>query len=226
MAMTQQTPLAEMVAQSRDVITNPSVATFERYERRGSIGTAGVYVLVAAILAGLLSFVPALITSGGPNPLGLFVGGVAGALLNFVLFTGLVYSLGKSMGNGTGTWDEVAYTFALFIAPLAVVSGALTLVMALLGWIPLLGWLIGLAGVAGLIIVMLAQIYFGYLAVQSSMNITDPSKALVVLVLAAVGTIVGQVILWWLGGILAGMLPVLILIGLVAFVASMIMRRR
>ncbi len=226
MAMTQQTPLAEMVAQSREVITNPSVATFERYERHGSIATAGVYMLVAAVLAGLLSFVPALLNSGGPNPLGLFVGGVAGALLNFLLFTGLVYYLGKSMGNGTGTWDEVAYTFALFVAPLAVVSGVLSLVMALLGWIPLLGWLIGLAGAAGLIIVLLAQIYFGYLAVQSSMNITDPSKALVVLVLAAVGTIVGQVILWSLGGILAGMLPVLILIGLVAVVASMIMRRR
>lgn len=225
MTMSGQTTLAEMVAQSRDIITNPSVGTFERYEKRGSIATAGIYVLVAAVIAGLLSFLTALITPGGMNPIGLFVGGVAGALLNFLLFTGLVFYLGKNMANGTGTWDEVAYSFALFSAPLAVVSGLITLVMALLGWVPVLGALVGLAGAAGLIVVLLAQIYFGYLSVQSSMNIFEPAKAIVVLVLAAVGTIVGQVVLAVLGNVLFGLLPVIILIGLVAVVASMIMRR-
>jgi hypothetical protein len=226
MTMSGQTTLTEMMAQSRDVITNPSVGTFERYEKRGSIATAGVYVLVAAILAGLLNFVTALITPGGGSPLGLFVGGVAGALLNFLLFTGLVYYLGKSMANGTGSWDEVAYSFALFSAPLAVVSGLLTLVMALLGWIPVLGALVGVAGAAGLIVVLLAQIYFGYLGVQSSMNIFDQGKAILVLVLAAVGTIVGQIVLSMLGSVLFGLLPVIILIALVAVIASMIMSRR
>lgn len=226
MTMSGQTTLAEMMAQSRDVITNPSVGTFERYEKRGSIATAGVYVLVAAILAGLLNFVTALITPGGTSPLGLFVGGVAGALLNFLLFTGLVYYLGKSMANGSGSWDEVAYSFALFSAPLAVVSGLITLVMALLGWVPLLGALVGVAGAVGLIVVLLAQIYFGYLGVQSSMNIFDPGKAILVLVLAAVGTIVGQIVLSVLGSVLFGLLPVIILIALVAVVASMIMGRR
>lgn len=226
MTMSAQTTLAEMVAQSRDVITNPSVGTFERYEKRGSIGTAGVYMLVAAVAAGLLAFIPALLSSGGPNPLSLFVGGVVGALINFVIFTGMVYYLGKSIGNGTGTWDEVSYSFALFIAPLAVISGLLSLIVALLGWIPLLGGLIGVAGFAGLIIVLLAQVYFGYLAVQSSMNIHDQTKAIAVLVLAAVGTAVAQLILAGIGGILGGILPIILLVALVAVVGSMIMGRR
>jgi hypothetical protein len=223
MAMIQQTTLAEMVAQSRDVITNPSVATFERYEKRGSIGTAGVYVLAAAVLAGVLSFIPALISSGGPNPLAVFVGGVVGALINFVVFTGLVYYLGKSVAGGTGTWDEVAYSFALFIAPLAVVGGALSLVIALLGWIPVLGAIVALAGGLVAILVLLAQVYFGYLAVQSSMNIHDQGRSLIVLVLSAFGAAIATLVIGAVGGLL---LPAIVLVALVGVVAAMIMGRR
>lgn len=226
MALIQQTTLAEMAAQSRDVITNPSVATFERYEKRGSIGTAGVYVLVAAVLAGVLTFIPALIGPGGQNPLLVLVGGVVGALINFVVFTGLVYYLGKAVAGGTGTWDEVAYSFALFIAPLAVLSGAVTLVVGLLGWIPLLGALVGIAGAVVAIAVLLAQVYFGYLAVQSSMNIADPSRALVVLVGSALAAGVAALVLGALGSFLGGLLPILVLIALVAVVGAMIMGRR
>lgn len=225
MAMTHQTTLAEMMAQSRDVITNPSVATFERYEKHGSIGTAGVYVLAGAVIAGLLAFLTVLLPGVRGNPFSTFIGGVTGALVNFVIFTGMVYYLGKSMANGTGTWEEVAYSFALFVAPLAVVSGALTFVMALLGGIPVLGGLIGFAGAIAMIIVVLAQAYFGYLAVQSSMNIADTGKALLVLVLAVIGTVVAQVLLAVFMGILSGLLPLILLVALVAVVASMIMRR-
>lgn len=225
MAMTHQTTLAEMMAQSRDVITNPSVATFERYEKHGSIGTAGVYVLAGAVLAGLLAFLTVLLPGVRGNPFSTFVGGVTGALVNFVIFTGMVYYLGKSMANGTGSWDEVAYSFALFVAPLAVVSGALSFIMALLGGIPLLGGLIGFTGAIAMIIVVLAQAYFGYLAVQSSMNIADTGKALLVLILAVIGTMVAQVLLAMFMGLLSGLLPLILLVALVAVVASMIMRR-
>jgi hypothetical protein len=224
MAM-RQSSLSEIVAQSQDVITHPSVATFERYEKRGSVGTAGVYVLVAAVVAGLLAFVTALLPGTAGNPFSIFVGGVVGALVNFVLFTGLVYYVGKSLAGGTGSWDEVAYSFALFVAPLAVVSGLLSLVVALLGWIPLLGALVGLGGAVGAIIVLIAQVYFGYLAVQSSMNISDPGRAAMVLAVAFVGTIAAQILLGVLGGILWGLLPLIVLVALVAVVASMIMRR-
>jgi len=226
MAMAHQTTLAEMVAQSRDVMTHPGVETFERYEKRGSLGTAGVYVLAAALIAGLLGFLTVLLPGVQGNPLSVFVGTVVAALVNFVIFTAMVYYLGKGLANGTGTWDEVAYSFALFVAPLAVISGALTFIMALLGDLPVLGWLIGLAGVVGAIIVLVAQAYFGFLAVQSSMNIRDSGKALLVLVLSVLGTIVAQIALGVAISILTGLLPLIILVALVAVVVGMMMRRR
>lgn len=226
MAMAHQTTLAEMVAQSRDVITHPGVDTFERYEKRGSLGTAGVYVLAAALIAGLLAFLTVLLPGVQGNPFSVFVSGVVGALVNFVIFTAMVYYLGKSLANGTGTWDEVAYSFALFVAPLAVVSGALTFIATLLGSLPVLGWLIGLAGAVGAIIVLVAQAFFGFLAVQSSMNIRDSGKALLVLVLSVIGTIVVQIALGIAISILTGLLPLIILVALVAVVLVMIMRKR
>lgn len=226
MAVARQTTLAEMVAQSRDVITHPSVATFERYEKRGSLGTASVYVLAAALIAGLLSFLTVLLPGVEGNPFGAFVDTVVGSLINFIIFTGLVYYLGRNVASGTGTWDEVAYTFALFVAPLAVVAGALTFVMELLGGLPLLGGLISLTGIIAMIIVLLAQVFFGYLAVQSSMNIRDSGKAALVLVLAFIGTLVVQVALPIVGAIVWGLLPVIIMVALIAIVVSMIVRQR
>lgn len=187
--------LSEMVAQSRDVISNPSVSTFERYERRGSVGSAGVYVGVAAAVAGVLSFVAALLPWVDGNPFGALIGGVIGALVQFFVFTGMVYYLGRNMAGGSGSWNEVAYTFALFIAPLTIASAVVGFVVSLLGAIPLLGLLVIFAGFLIGLLFLVVQAYFAYLAVQSSMNIHDPSKALLTLVLAVVATFVIQAIL-------------------------------
>ena len=57
-------------------------------------------------------------------------------------------------------------------------------VVGLIGRVlPLLGCLVGLPiGLA----LLAAQIYFGYLAVQSSMNLRDSGKAIITLVVAAI----------------------------------------
>ncbi|NTW02552.1 MAG: hypothetical protein HGA19_14950 [Oscillochloris sp.] len=113
MSMTRQVSLPEMVAQSRDVISNPSVGTFERYEHQGTIANAAIYVGIAAVISGLLGLI---------SGFGGLISGILNALVLFFVFTGLVFYIGKSIASGTGTWDEVAYTFSLFWAPLAVVS--------------------------------------------------------------------------------------------------------
>lgn len=188
MTSMQSVPVGEMVAQSRDVITNPSVATFERYERRGTISSAAIYVGIAAVLAGVLGFVAALTPWVPTNPVGALIGSLVGALVQFIVFTGMVYFLGKNMAGGSGSWDEVAYTFSLFIAPLIIANAAITFIVQLLGSIPLLGALIGLLGFLVSLLFLIVQAYFAYLAVQSSMNIHDQSRSLVVLVLSVVGT--------------------------------------
>ncbi|MCG8352400.1 MAG: YIP1 family protein [Chloroflexales bacterium] len=185
MSMSQQTSIPQMVTQSRDVLTNPSVPTFERYERRGTFASAAIYVGLAALIAGVL---------GSVGGLGGIIYNAISALINFFLFTGLVYYIGKQQG-GTGTFDEVAYTFSLFIAPLAVIGAAIGLVLGILGSIPFLGIVAGLAGALVAIIILVAQVYFAYLAVQSSMNIVDQGKALITLGGAFLATVLIQIIL-------------------------------
>ncbi len=186
MSMMQQSSITEMVAQSRDIISNPSVGTFERYEQRGTTTNAAIYIAIAAVIAGVLGIY------GGP--LGI-IGGALSALIGFFVFTGLVFYIGKNVANGTGTWDEVAYTFSLFIAPLTVVGAVVTLVAWVLSLIPLLGGLFFLLGGLVTLLILVIQAYFAYIAVQSSMNIRDQGKALTTLGLAVIGTLIVQLII-------------------------------
>lgn len=160
---------------------HPGVPTFERYEQHGTIKEAAIYVGIAAFISGLLGLV------GG---FGGFVTGFIAALIQFFVFTGMVYFLGKKMYDGTGTWDEVAYTFSLFIAPLIVVSALIGLVVSFFAWIPLLNLLVALLGFFVRLIVLILQVYYAYIAVQSSMNLFDRTQALITLVLSYIGTLV------------------------------------
>ncbi|MGY2895117.1 YIP1 family protein [Deinococcus sp. UYEF24] len=174
--MTQPNPqatLTDMFPQSVAVLSKPSVATFEQFERRGGTTEAAIYVVVGAIIAALFGLL-----KGG---VGGLLAGLLGTLISFGVFTALVYVVGKNLFKGTGTYPEVAYTFALFYVPISVVS-------SVIGIIPILGALV--AFILGLV-----NIYFGYLAVQSSMNLRDTTSAIVTLVLSYIGSaIIGGIV--------------------------------
>ncbi len=160
----------DMINSSVTVMTQPSVATFERFEKRGGMQQAVIYMGIAAVIAGLLG-----IFTGG---LGGLIRGVLSTLLGFLVFTYLVHMIGQRQG-GTGSLDEVAYSFALFSAPLQVI-GAIVGVVAL---VPFLGWIVGLfVGLA----LLVAEVYFAYLAVQSSMNLPTKRQIWITLISAAV----------------------------------------
>ncbi len=181
-----QVSIPEMINQSRDVMTNPSVATFERYEKYGNTTSAAIYVGIAAIISGIL---------GLSNGIGGLFSALIVALLGFFIFTGMVFYIGRNIAEGTGTWDEVAYTFALFIAPLTVVGAILNLVVWILKAIPIFGGLFWLLGGVATLLILLVQAYFAYIAVQSSMNIRDQSRAITTLGLAVVGTFIVQFVI-------------------------------
>ena len=175
--------VSDMITSSIVVVTKPSVSTFEMYERRGNLTSALIYVGLGAIVTAILGAIA--------SPVGI-VGGILSGLLStilgFVIFTYAVFFIGKSQG-GTGNYDEVAYTFSLFTVPLAVVGAVVGLIGRVL---PLLGCLVGLPiGLA----LLAAQIYFGYLAVQSSMNLRDSGKAIITLVVAAILSLIVTVII-------------------------------
>ncbi len=176
--------LSQMINSSINVLTKPSVATFERYEKRGTLETALIYVGIAALVAFLFG-----LPAGLPGAIGQFVS----VFVNFLLFTGTVYYVGKSQG-GTGIFDEVAYTFSLFWVPLSILFAVVMFVL-----------LITIVGICLIPFVLLAwviaSVYFAYLAVQSSMNLIERSKIWITLAAAAivmlvVGTIITNLLTW------------------------------
>lgn len=163
--------VADMFAQSTAVLARPTPQTFERFERRGGVASALLYVLVAALVSGMVGALFSVFHSD-VTFWGQLVSRLIAIPLQFLVFTGAVYLIGRGLFRGTGTYPEVAYTFALFFVPLSILG-------SLLGLIPLLGWLV----VGPVISLLLA--FFGFLAVQSSMNLRDPVPAGVTLVLSA-----------------------------------------
>ena len=100
--------LTNMINQSVQVLSKPGVETFERYEDKGTLRESIIYVLIASVITGLLGL------GGGVSG---FWSGMIGTIVGFLVLTYLVHFVGKVQG-GTGTLDRVAYTFALFWAPI------------------------------------------------------------------------------------------------------------
>lgn len=163
--------VSNMISQSREVLTQPSVQTFERFENKGTVREAVIYVAIAALITGVFNL------TGG---LSGFLSGIIATIIGFLVFTYLIFWIGKQQG-GTGTYDQVAYSFALFWAPLSVIFAALTLLLVIT--------IIGIILVPAVALAALAaNVYFAYLAIQSSMNLPAGSKVWVVLIVAAVGS--------------------------------------
>ncbi|GAB4123286.1 MAG: Yip1 family protein [Roseiflexaceae bacterium] len=200
--MIQGVSVGEMVNQSINVLTKPSIATFEQYERRGGQREALIYVGTAAAIGAAIALLAGVFTIGvvGGIVTGIFAGILPVAV--FFLAATVIHRVGTSQG-GTGSQDEVFYTIALYQAPILAISGVI-------GNIPLLSCLaapltFGLS---------LYGIYLGYLAVRSSMNL-DQNKAIITMVVSwvvqmivifLIGAIVG-VILAAVGAVPAGIVP-------------------
>ena len=187
--MIQGVSVGEMLNQSVTVLTKPSVASFEQYERRGGQREAMIYVGVAAAIGAVLSAVFGLFGGGLRGAIGGLLGGLLLPLISFYVSAFLIYTVGKSQG-GTGTQDEVFYTVALYLAPILAVNG----IIGSNALFACLAFPISLAlGLYG--------IYLGYLAIRSSMNL-DQNKAIITMVLVfVVQLVIGFVIAAVLGAI-------------------------
>jgi len=169
--MTRRSSISTMLAHSRQVLTERNVEAFERVEKEGTLLDAIVYVAIAAALSSLFSLVL------GP---GAFLSTLVSTVLGFVVFVYIVHWWGTQRG-GTGTVDEVAYSFALFWAPLAVLLGVVSLALA----ITIVG--IVLIPVAFLAFLVL-DVWFAYMATQASLNLTPGWPTWSVLLVAALAS--------------------------------------
>lgn len=162
-----------MFQQSLAVLLRPSIDTFERFEWRGGAPSAYQYVLIAAVISALVGAIFAILPNHGDVTFGFqFVNRLVAIPVGFAAFTGMVYALSRALYKGTGTYAEIAYTFALFYVPISILD-------SLLGWIPLVNYLMAL-------LVPVILLYYGYIAVQSSTNVYNPNKSVVVLAISAI----------------------------------------
>ena len=178
----QGVALGDMLKQSMAVLTKPSVDTFEQFEQRGGQREGLIYVLVAAAIAGAVAFVFNLLMGGvGAALMGLLVA-VIGPIVGYFVFAILIHYVGTRQG-GTGTQDEVFYSMALFTAPILAFNG-------IIGSIPVLGCL----ALPVTLALSLYQLYLGYVATRSSMNL-ESNKAIITVVIAIVIEIVAFMII-------------------------------
>jgi Yip1-like protein len=184
--MVQGVSISEMLNQSTTVLTKPSVQSFEQFEKHGGTREAIVYIVVAAAIAGIAGLVFGLLGGISGAIIGL-LSGLLRPLIGFFIFAYVLYWVGKQQG-GTGTQDEVFYTCALYTAPLLAITGVV-------GAIPLISCLF----LPVSLLLGLYQIYLGYLAARSSMNL-DQNKAIISVAAAILAMWIVSVFI--IGGIL------------------------
>lgn len=189
--MIQGVSLSEMINQSMNVLTKPGVATFEQYEKRGGQREALVYVGTAAAIGAVVALLFGFL-NGIAFALIAFVGALAIPLISFFVSALLIHFIGTSQG-GTGTQDEVFYTNSLYMAPILAISGAVNN-------IPLLACLAFPFTLA----LGIYQIYLGYLAIRSSMNL-DQNKAIITMVLVFIAQVLINMVIVGIIAALLGM---------------------
>jgi len=105
------------ISTSWNALFRPSVATYEGFanDPQHTTGKAYSWMFSAALLSGLISeFMPG---SDDTNPYSR----VVVVLSYFALTTGMIHLLTKTLG-GIGAYSKVAYTNAVFRAPLTIIT--------------------------------------------------------------------------------------------------------
>lgn len=137
-----------------------------------------IVVLIVAIATGLGAMLFAA------NPVGSLLSGLLRVALGWVVSSFLIYFVGTRVYNAPTTTGEVLRTLGYAQSP-----G----VLAILGFIPVLGWLISLA--AGIWVLVAS-----YVGIKEALDL-DTTKTLVTIVLAIAAWIVISIILGMIFGI-------------------------
>lgn len=154
-------------------ITKPNRTSYEEIvnDPSASLGKGILWLAIAGFLGGLISGIFGLIfksnmftqfsqylgdygtvferSSGGflsviSSTFGGMIGGVIGALI----LTGIVQLVARALG-GTGSFDQLFYSYAAFQAPLGLAT-------SVLGAIPLIGCISPILGIYGLVLMVIA----------------------------------------------------------------------
>jgi hypothetical protein len=166
----------QMIEDSVAVMTRPSIEAFNRYGRRGDAVDAAKYVGAAALVGALIGLLALIGVVGNVGVVLQFLVGTIGSvlqtLLRFFFFVFLIQIIGQQQG-GMGEFDNIAYAFALFVAPIAMLETLLVLLLPALG----------LGGAVTLVplIALAAQAFYAYLATQATLRLRRPRQVAITL---------------------------------------------
>lgn len=188
--------LGEIARGSLAVLRQPYVETFEEHER-GHLGTALVYLAIAAVINAILNVVsfelhaeeraldvqtlreimrqssvppemnPLADSLAPPSVLGSIASGLLVTIVIFLVYVAIIYGVGRLFG-GTGSFAELAWDTAMFYVPLAVLIQAVELLAT--------GALV--CGVLIAVVLMVLYLLFlTYQSIRAGMNLS-PQAAL------------------------------------------------
>lgn len=150
-------------------LTKPSVATYQDFVSRPGVtlGRAFIWVFVASFLGSIFAFLGVYLSGGLSNlgldevssvapgvplPFLLFVCGVpfsaVSGMISLAIVAGVSQLVARALG-GTGTFTQLAYSFAAYLAPMSIVT-------SLVGIIPIIGCLNVLLGLYGMFLNVVA----------------------------------------------------------------------
>jgi len=162
------------------------VATYEEVERDNS---ATQQALVVVILAAVASGIGAL---GSDNAGSGLIGGVIGAVAGWAAFAAACYFVGTRFFAGSQTsanWGQLARTLGFAYTPS---------ILAVFGFIPVLGWIIGLIGTVWFIVASI-------IAIRQALDFST-GRAVITAIVAGIALVVVLVIVGLiLGGTAAGL---------------------
>ncbi|NJO83999.1 MAG: hypothetical protein HC828_15220 [Blastochloris sp.] len=172
-----QKSVSTVLTQSVAMLTNPRGAELAGTAARGTLLQASLYVGVVALIAGLLSF-----PLGISGALRVFLGTVVA----FFAFTGLVYTTGQSPQERS-PFADVAYTFALFMAPLSLIV-PITMFILIHPAIGLGEQVFPILAVGSFLVLLLQAYIAGLVLQRPALKMIDAQSLPAALFVAVVGT--------------------------------------
>jgi hypothetical protein len=198
--------LRELPAQWRRVLMQPSAATFAQEQPKATWGMLWVmligYAVIAAILGAIrgAAFSATLATLPGfSGASGTFLGqilavsggfgAIIGVPIGFFIGQGILFGIARLFG-GMGTFRDQGYLSLLFTVPLGILA-------SLIGFIPVLGALIGL-------VIAIYQIVLQIFVIQAAHRLSGGKATAVVLLPLVIAIILAIILVAALAAIIIG----------------------
>jgi hypothetical protein len=177
--------LQTLIQRWQNVLTRPSVPTFDAEQPAANWQTILISLLILGVVGAVSQFIIGLEPSSAmtinlpnqppyrfhPNPVGSAFGGLIGVFVGFFVLSGILYVSAKVF-NGQGTFLTQSWLLSLFLVPLSIIS-------AVAGIIPYFGSLVAFA-------VFIYSVYLAVLAIASAHRLSQGRAVAVVLLPLAI----------------------------------------